>query len=209
MNTFIRVHSLLMKKHPWKTVAFSTGFVMSTGDAISQKFVERKNNLDRKRYFRYWAFGLLIAGPLFHGWYLRLQKAFGSSRFAPFKMVIIDQIIFAPAFPPFFLGVMGIMKGDSLSTVKLKIQNDYVDILTSCWSLWPGVQFLNFLLVPVSHRVLLNNAVALGWDTYLAWKADSNERNTLEAKPAILQAVADNSVNPPPIPSLSSHDLIL
>lgn len=178
MNAAFRVHSVLMKKHPWKTVAFSTGFVMSTGDAISQKFVERKEKFDTKRYFRYWAFGVIIAGPLFHGWYLRLQKIFVKSKFAPLKMVAVDQMVFAPVFPPFFLGVMGLMKGDSFSTIKQKIQKDYLDILTSCWSLWPGVQFVNFLLVPISHRVLFNNTIALGWDTYLAWKADASQKKT-------------------------------
>ena len=34
---------------------------MSTGDAISQKFVEKKERIDRKRYLRYWAFGVIIA----------------------------------------------------------------------------------------------------------------------------------------------------
>ena len=38
-----------------------SGLVMSTGDAISQKFVEKKERIDRKRYLRYWAFGVIIA----------------------------------------------------------------------------------------------------------------------------------------------------
>lgn len=178
MNAVIRMHSALMQKYPWKTVAFSTGFVMSTGDAISQKFVERNEKFDCKRYVRYWAFGVIIAGPLFHGWYIRLQKIFGKSKLAPFKMVAVDQLVFAPVFPPFFLGVMGLMKGDSFSVIKQKIQKDYLDILTSCWSVWPGVQFVNFLLVPISHRVLFNNTIALGWDTYLAWKADASKQKS-------------------------------
>nr|XP_022293538.1 protein Mpv17-like [Crassostrea virginica] len=182
MNIFLRLHSKFMQKSPWTTVAFSTGLVMSTGDAISQKFVEKKERIDRKRYLRYWAFGVIIAGPLFHGWYLRLQKIFGHTKFAPFKMVVVDQMLFAPAFPPFFLGVMGLMKGDSFPVIKQKIQQDYTDILTSCWSLWPGVQFFNFLFVPLSHRVLFNNVVALGWDTYLAWKADSRQRDSPEPR---------------------------
>lgn len=120
MNAVIRMHSALMQKYPWKTVAFSTGFVMSTGDAISQKFVERNEKFDCKRYVRYWAFGVIIAGPLFHGWYIRLQTIFGKSKLAPFKMVAVDQLVFAPVFPPFFLGVMGLMKGDSFSIIKQK-----------------------------------------------------------------------------------------
>lgn len=31
-------------------------------------------------------------------------------------------MVFAPVFPPFFLGVMGLMKGDSFSVIKQKIQ---------------------------------------------------------------------------------------
>jgi hypothetical protein len=39
-------------------------------------------------------------------------------------------MIFAPAFPPFFLGVMGIMKGDPLTEVQQKIK-DVSKILTT------------------------------------------------------------------------------
>lgn len=39
---------------------------------------------------------------------------------------------------------------------------------------------MNFLLVPISHRVLFNNTIALGWDTYLAWKADASKQKSTD-----------------------------
>ena len=38
------------------------------------------------------------------------------------------------------------------------------------------------MLVGFPFRVLFNNVVALGWDTYLAWKADSRQRDSPEPR---------------------------
>ncbi|ORX47981.1 hypothetical protein DM01DRAFT_265966, partial [Hesseltinella vesiculosa] len=35
--------------------------------------------------------------------------------------------------------------------------------------LWPAVQLANFYFVPLQHRLLITNIVALGWNSYLLW----------------------------------------
>lgn len=44
------------------------------------------------------------------------------------------------------------------------------------WSLWPAVHALNFYLVPLHQRVLVQNAVLVGWSGYLS---HLNHRATL------------------------------
>ena len=45
---------------------------------------------------------------------------------------------------------------------KEKLRGAYWTALKSNWILWPGVQAVNFKFVPLEHRVMVVNVVALG-----------------------------------------------
>lgn len=58
-----------------------------------------------------------------------------------------------------FLSSMAIMEGSSPMD---KLKSTYGTALAKNWMVWPGVQLVNFKFVPLEHRVLLVNVVALG-----------------------------------------------
>jgi len=45
--------------------------------------------------------------------------------------------------------------------------------LINGYKLWPMVQLVNFYFVPLNHRLLVVNSVALGWNAYLAYVANA------------------------------------
>lgn len=53
--------------------------------------------------------------------------------------------------------------------VKERIGSTYVDAIKANLMVWPAVQLVNFSVVPLEHRVLVVNVVALGWNCYLSW----------------------------------------
>ena len=53
--------------------------------------------------------------------------------------------------------------------VQDRLQSTYLTALSKNWMVWPFVQAVNFSVVPVQHRVMVVNVVALGWNCYLSY----------------------------------------
>jgi protein Mpv17 len=73
--------------------------------------------------------------------------------------VVVDQTVFSPAHLFMFLSTMSLMEGKD---PKQKLRRSYWPTMITNWSVWPVVQAVNFKFVPLEHRVLLVNVVALG-----------------------------------------------
>jgi len=61
---------------------------------------------------------------------------------------------------------MAYMEGTS---VKRRIADTWLPVFRTNLCLWPWVQMANFGLVPLEHRVLVVNVVAIGWNSYLSY----------------------------------------
>lgn len=175
MASVWKLYVKVLERHPWKTQAATTGVLFCAGDAIAQLAIEQKRlrQFDVVRNGRFTFFGLFIAGPSLRTWYLCLEKIFGASgRVTVLKKVFCDQVFFAPFFLFGFLGIMGCLQREPLYLIKERYKQQYVVILLNNYKLWPATQIINFYIVPFQHRILVVNCVALGWNTYLAWKAN-------------------------------------
>lgn len=73
------------------------------------------------------------------------------------------------------------------SSVKDKLNKAWVPGMTNNFLLWPWVQAVNFKFVPLEHRVLVVNIVALGWNCYLSYlnSSGSAEKGTIDRIEAI------------------------
>lgn len=92
------------------------------------------------------------------------------------QKMCIDQFVFAPIFLCCLLSVISYMQHQDIDRVKTKIQSDYCDILIANYSVWPAVQIINFQFVPLNHQVLLTQTVAVFWNIFFSWKANSKEK---------------------------------
>ncbi|XP_070534240.1 mitochondrial inner membrane protein Mpv17-like [Ptychodera flava] len=175
MSGFWRWYIGYVKRYPLKSQAYSTGVLFFIGDVVAQQGVERKGKShDFYRTFRQTAFGVVIAGPALRGWYGLLDRIYKTSspKTAGLKKMVTDQVIMAPLFIFTFFTAMGFASGMNLEQVKEKLNRDYIDTFKGNLKVWPIVQLTNFYFVPLQHRVLVVNVVALFWNSYLAWKAN-------------------------------------
>jgi protein Mpv17 len=55
------------------------------------------------------------------------------------------------------------------ASVRKRLADKWWPVLKTNWFLWPWVQIANFGFVPLEHRLLVVNVVALGWNCYLSY----------------------------------------
>ncbi|KAL1810684.1 hypothetical protein ACET3Z_020749 [Daucus carota] len=80
-----------------------------------------------------------------------------------FLRLVIDQLIFTPAFVGLFLSALLTLEGRP-SLVLPKLQQEWFPTVIANWKLWIPFQFLNFLFVQQQFQVLAANSLALIWN---------------------------------------------
>eukprot|EP00117_Sycon_ciliatum_P004668 scpid79266/ scgid8935/ Protein Mpv17 len=174
MKRILDLYLRQLSKRPWTTQAVTTGFLFFAGDVIAQQAIERRGTSGHqwRRSAIMTGVGFCVAAPALRGWYMTLERIFPANvAMAPLKKMVLDQALFAPTFLAGFFGILGVLEGKSWQEIHGRYMNDYIPALKTNYMIWPGVQMLNFYIIPFQHRVTFVNVIALGWNSYLAWKA--------------------------------------
>eukprot|EP00542_Grammatophora_oceanica_P013603 CAMPEP_0194047704 /NCGR_PEP_ID=MMETSP0009_2-20130614/25199_1 /TAXON_ID=210454 /ORGANISM="Grammatophora oceanica, Strain CCMP 410" /LENGTH=202 /DNA_ID=CAMNT_0038693387 /DNA_START=100 /DNA_END=705 /DNA_ORIENTATION=+ len=107
------------------------------GDLLAQIFItgiSQTNPFDVKRFLTLSFFGFAYHGPSGHYFYNWLDsKIEGTGLKSVMSKVAIDQIFWCPIFMTVFFTYLGLVNGDSLSTISSKIKND---LLGACQGSW-------------------------------------------------------------------------
>ena len=179
--SYYKVYSRMMKKHPWRTSALNTCFLMGAGDVLAQVTFEQKTRqtYDYMRMVRFCGVGLLVAGPSMNLWYSYLDKVVrGKPTAAALKKVFLNQSFFLPVYLAGFISVMSVLRLEESKELWQKFKRDFGPLLVSSYELWPAVQIINFYLVPLHQRILVINFVSLFWNSYISWQAEKPEETT-------------------------------
>jgi len=175
MSKVWKAYTRFVDKYPWGSQILQTGVLCASGDVIAQVAVERKKLKDFEiaRVGRFFLMGTCVVAPCIRSWYMVLEKIVKlQGTKAAFSKMALDQAFFAPSFLVVFVTAASTLQGLSLQDIKKNLTDNYVDIVLTNWKIWPATQMLNFYLVPVQHRILMVNIVALFWNTYLASKTN-------------------------------------
>lgn len=179
MSKILGVYEGLLKRHPKKTNAIMTGTLFGVGDVIAQLGFPQKgadNKYNFARTARSVIYGSMIFSFIGDKWFKFLSQKValpnrpnGHWTNTLFR-VGVDQATFAPTSIPFYFGCLTLMEGRSLEDAKKKINDRWWETLRANWAVWPAFQCFNFTFVPLQHRLLAVNAVAIFWNTYLSYK---------------------------------------
>ncbi|KRX49148.1 Protein SYM1 [Trichinella murrelli] len=172
----------ILTRHPLKTQMLITGFLMGAGDVSSQIFIETKKKpkrFDFVRTARFICIGSFFFAPLLKSWFAFLQNRIHCKaypRLSPVKRLFADQIICSPVVLASFLVLLRTLEMKPIKTAFHQCRTQFWDIYLTGLKVWPLMQLVNFYLVPLEHRILVVQMVAIFWNTYLAWKTQSDEQ---------------------------------
>lgn len=175
MAALWRSYQTLMTKYPRTVQIVTAGSLVGVGDVISQQLIERRGLAEHDvwRTTKMMSIGFFFVGPVIGGWYKVLDRlVVGETKSAAMKKMLVDQLCFAPSFLAAFLGISGALNGLTVDENITKLKRDYSDALISNYYLWPPVQIANFYFTPLHHRLAVVQIVAIGWNSYLTWKAN-------------------------------------
>jgi len=144
---------------------------MASGDMISQLVIEKTDKYNYERTVRFGCMGFFFLGPVLYKWYGVMERiSFQSPAATALSRMAVDQLTLAPTFLYLFFWINGGLQRAPATIIQENIRRDYKDVLVANYQLWPMTQTINFWIVPLAHRVLFAQSVALFWNTYLAWK---------------------------------------
>eukprot|EP00927_Polykrikos_kofoidii_P003862 TRINITY_DN11551_c0_g2_i1.p1 TRINITY_DN11551_c0_g2~~TRINITY_DN11551_c0_g2_i1.p1 ORF type:complete len:218 (+),score=33.17 TRINITY_DN11551_c0_g2_i1:52-705(+) len=160
-------------KHP---VIFGCGLSAlktTSSDYIVQRFVENKENINWRRNFVFFSWGLLylggvqyfIYGPLFTRHLFPSAAAFVAKPFREkladragqlvvSKQVALDQLVHHPfILYPTFYQVKELIEGGSVAEGLRKYRKNLTEDMMVTWSIWVPAFFVNFSICPIWMRV--------------------------------------------------------
>lgn len=186
-----KVYRNALQRSPRITNAAMSATLFGLGDALAQKismmkdkentiittkYVKQENQdekvtkFDIRRNLRSAVYGGIIFAPIGDKWYHILQsyvylKKFPINHFINVAYRVgVDQLLFAPFGLALYFSSMSVLEHNPL-----QFHTDtWASTLQTNWKIWPAVQLINFWFVPIEHRLLLVNTVAVGWNTYLS-----------------------------------------
>ncbi|RWS28478.1 hypothetical protein B4U80_07153 [Leptotrombidium deliense] len=136
--------------------------MVTIGDTVAQRVIEKKKKQDYKRTARFAVFNFFVVGPAFRTWYYTLERLIRrTNKWAPLKRVLIDQTMFAPFFIAVSILILELMKGNNRTIALYNLRQIYPDILANNYKIWPFAQLINFYLVPSNKRFITYSLIFL------------------------------------------------
>ena len=134
-------------KRPLQTKAITASFTVGLGDFICQMGPERAKSWNARRTAQLALFGLLVNGPMLHGWYSLMDRFVRNPLWSPARnaitCMVIDQVFYAPVAVGLIFGTFHFVHNrtpeESLANYKKSMQTNYM--------LWPAAQLVNFRFV--------------------------------------------------------------
>ena len=122
-----------------------------------------------KRFITLSVFGFIYHGPSGHYFYNWLDSKISGTEAKDVALKVgIDQLLWCPVFMSVFFTYLGLVNGDSISTIVDKIKNDLFTAVQGSWKVWPIVHAVNFKFISTKHRLVFINTVQVAFNMFLS-----------------------------------------
>ncbi|PAV56027.1 hypothetical protein WR25_06487 [Diploscapter pachys] len=167
----VRAYNNALQRRPLAVQMISAGIISGGGDVFAQFVLEKgKKSYDPWRTARFFSLAAFFVAPAVSTWFRVLERVHSvNPKLTPLKRVIIDQSTFGPCFNAVFLFILRMTEGNSVENAAKKVKNEWPTIWMNSLKLWPAVQLFNFYLAPLNYRVIIVQAVAFFWNSYISY----------------------------------------
>ncbi|XP_031557667.1 peroxisomal membrane protein 2-like [Actinia tenebrosa] len=165
-------YNYYLRTRPVLTKSITSAITSGLGQLLSQKSrISQGKGVDVRAVAAFSTFGFAVTGPLVHYFYQFLEEYLpkGTSH-AQAKKLALDRLVFSPIFYVLFFYIISLLEGKSCSAAVKKVHDNFWIAFKMSLRVWVIAQYVNFNYVPVEYRVLFANAIALGWNAFMASK---------------------------------------
>uniref|UniRef100_A0A915NFW2 Mitochondrial inner membrane protein Mpv17 n=2 Tax=Meloidogyne incognita group TaxID=654580 RepID=A0A915NFW2_MELJA len=152
----------------------SAGTLAGVGNVICQKYVEKREHIDRRRVSQFALTTMIIVVPIQFHWFRFLDRRItGRGRLqTAVKRVIVDQSCLAPLLTGAFLFSVNFMDSHSTNNALQRTKRIYLDVMSNNYKFWPFLQAVNMTMIPLHFRVIFLQFFAIFWNIYVSYKAN-------------------------------------
>ncbi|XP_025329271.1 peroxisomal membrane protein 2 isoform X1 [Canis lupus familiaris] len=148
----------LLRLYPVLTKATTSGILSALGNFLAQMIEKKREKencsqkLDVSGPLRYAIYGFFFTGPLNHFFYLFMEHWIPPEvPLAGVKRLLLDRLLFAPAFLLLFFLIMNFLEGRETAAFAVQIRRSFWPALCMNWRVWTPVQFININYVPLQR----------------------------------------------------------
>jgi hypothetical protein len=179
VNTFF-------KKNPLLVSLVGNTVKTAAADVFTQKYIEKKQELDMKRLAVFTTFGLTYLGGwqhfLFNNLFVRCEKIMTIAKYKPLTqsavLTFIDLGIHTPfMYYPSFYTIKSFLENKTVDETVANYKKNINDDLIAMWKIWLPAQMINFLYVPLHMRMPFIASVSFGWTVILSMMRGGSSYN--------------------------------
>ncbi|XP_044733916.1 peroxisomal membrane protein 2-like [Chrysoperla carnea] len=158
-----------------------TSCVISTSGNFVAQYSSGAKSINRHTLLAFFLFGLFFGGIIPHYFYTYLELFVpGAVTSAVITKIVIERLLFAPAFTAFTLYILTCLEGKSHNEAFRQLKTVFSPILFANWKYISAIHLLNFCVVPPLLQVLIGNFVGFFWVVYLANKRNCRQEKKLK-----------------------------
>uniref|UniRef100_A0A0N5A2A0 Mitochondrial inner membrane protein Mpv17 n=1 Tax=Parastrongyloides trichosuri TaxID=131310 RepID=A0A0N5A2A0_PARTI len=169
IKSFIDNHVLL-------TNMLLSGTLGVAGDGISQLALEKRkiSDFDCSRSIRFFVVPCFYVAPVLVKFFPLLNKVSGSDKTKPLKMIILEQLCFAPIFSSTVFISFRVSSGFSFTEGYESLKREFIEMYKTSLQLWPLIQLINYYIIPSHYRVFITQLAALGRNIFISYKLNKD-----------------------------------
>ncbi|OCF38031.1 hypothetical protein I317_04814 [Kwoniella heveanensis CBS 569] len=192
-----------LARRPLRTKMIQSGVLYISADLVAQVGIEGKSlgravmgedgegAYDPVRTARLTLYGSAIFAPLAHVWLGTIERIKMASRIKTLATkVALDCGLWSPFVTFMFPTCLGLLEGKSIEEVRKKVAYGWFPTWQKAVCVFGPTQIINFTFVPPQHRLLTVQSVALGWNVFLSWQNNRNNKTLALAEMRLAEAQA-------------------